>query len=358
MGEIRRAGVVGPGLVAFTVVMPESRLIVLVTLVAVVSMALLAGCTSTLPAPAPHPNGPVSPSEVSGAGAIKYLQPLQQIADRNGGNRATPGPGYEASVDYVAGVLRAAGYRVDTPSYTVSRRHGTTARDVVAQTTTGATNHVVMLGAHLDSVRRGPGINDNGSGVAALLEIATQLGGSPTQRNAIRFAFWGSEEDELQGSTGYVSSLSSGERESILLYINVDMVASPNIGYFVQGGAGRDTSESGPPGSATVGQVLADQLTAAGATPRIVPFERGDSDFEPFVDAGIASGGVQSGDEEEKTRQEAALWGGQAGADFDSCYHQACDRTDNVNAVALDRYTDALAATANHFAASSGTLTH
>ncbi len=84
-----------------------------------------------------------------------------------------------------------------------------------------------MAGAHLDSVPDGPGINDNGSGVAALLEIATRLGGSPQVANAVRFAFWGSEEEDLDGSTSYVQSLSGPDRDGLVLYLNLDMLASP-----------------------------------------------------------------------------------------------------------------------------------
>ena len=93
-----------------------------------------------------------------------------------------------------------------------------------------------MIGAHLDSVEDGPGIVDNGSGVATLLEIATQLGADPSVQNTVRFAFFGDEENGAEGSTGYVEGLSAEDRKKIKLYLNVDMVASPNGGYFVQGG--------------------------------------------------------------------------------------------------------------------------
>ena len=110
-------------------------------------------------------------------------------------------------------------------------------------------------GAHLDSVPEGPGIVDNGSGVASLLEIATRLGADPAVQNTVRFAFFGDEESGAVGSTGYVESLPAGDLEKIKLYLNVDMVASPNGGYFAQGGAGRDEEEAGPAGSATIGRV-------------------------------------------------------------------------------------------------------
>ena len=70
-------------------------------------------------------------------------------------------------------------------------------------------DNVVMAGAHLDSVDAGPGINDNGSGSAALLEVAENLGKVKPQ-NTVRFAWWGAEEASLVGSTYYVNNLSDG----------------------------------------------------------------------------------------------------------------------------------------------------
>src|ERR1700754_4797907 len=170
------------------------------------------------------------------AGVWRHLVTLQRIADENGRNRASPGPGYDASVEYVVAVLRAAGHEVSTCAYPLPKRRRRQSGDrschnVIAQTSTGDPRRVVVVGAHLDSVRKGPGINDNGSGVGALLEIATRLGGSPPVRNAVRFAFWGSEEDDLEGSRHYVKTLSRDEVDRILLYLNVDMIASPNAGY-------------------------------------------------------------------------------------------------------------------------------
>ena len=104
-----------------------------------------------------------------------------------------------------------------------------------------------MIGAHLDSVPAGPGIVDDGSGVASLLEIATRLGSSPQVKNAVRFGLFGNEETGSQGSTSYVQSLSTADRRKVTLYLNVDMVASPNAGYFAQGGEG-DNGVRGPGG--------------------------------------------------------------------------------------------------------------
>jgi aminopeptidase S len=297
--------------------------------------------------------------DVSDARAMKHLQALQKIADEHGGNRASGTRGYDASVEYVVGVLREAGFKASTPTYDSSGGNGEGSsrpqRNVIAQTRTGDPDRVVMIGAHLDSVEDGPGIVDNGSGVATLLEIATQLGADPSVQNTVRFAFFGGEEHGAAGSTGYAQGLSNDARKKIKLYLNVDMVASRNGGYFVQGGKGRDTDEAGPPGSATIGRVLADQLAKTGVTnPEIIEFV-GD-DESPFIEAGIPVGGAENGDAERKTPRQAKAWGGQARERYDPCYHQACDRIDNVNRDVLNHYLRALAGTVAHFATSTAEL--
>jgi aminopeptidase S len=330
-----------------------------------VALVTLSACGSG--AQAPRPTAPVVDGQlgqqlkgaVGDAGALVHLQELQRIADQNGGNRASASPGYLASVDYVSGVLRAAGFDVTTPDYPLSRRHRgeegrTTSQNVVAQTRTGDPTHVVMIGAHLDSVKEGPGIVDDGSGVAALLEIATRLGPSPAVRNVVRFGLWGSEETGAQGSTGYVDGLSADERGKIMLYLNVDMIASPNAGYFVQGGTGDDVSKAGPPGSAAVADVLAAQLASTGVDAERITFV-GD-DETPFVAAGIPSAGAENGDRRKKTEEQARAAGGQAGEVYDPCYHQACDRLENVDRTALDHYLHALAGTVAQFATSPETI--
>ncbi|WP_037135351.1 M20/M25/M40 family metallo-hydrolase, partial [Prescottella defluvii] len=122
----------------------------------------------------------------------------------------------------------------------------TKSRNVIAQTGTGADDNVVMAGAHLDSVREGPGVNDNGSGVAVLLETARQLGATPNTANAVRFAFWGAEEVGLTGSTAYVDGLDDAARADIALYLNFDMVGSHNAGYFAYDGDDSDRAGEGP----------------------------------------------------------------------------------------------------------------
>jgi aminopeptidase S len=309
-------------------------------------------------APSYAPLVPQLAGEVSADGALVHLQALQQAADQHGGNRASGTPGYDASVDHVVGVLRGAGFDVSTPTFRMSGDDdgaaSGTARNVVAQTATGDPDHVVMIGAHLDSAEEGPGIVDNGSGVASLLEIATRLGTGPAVRNTVRFAFFGGEETGSDGARAYLRGLSPADRAKIELYLNVDMVASPNAGYFVQGGQGRDSDAAGPAGSAVVAEVLADQLAATGVTAELIEFV-GD-DESPFIDEGIPVAGAENGDEDEKTAAQATAWGGRAGQVYDPCYHSACDRIDNVDRVVLDHYLRALAGTVAHFATSTDEL--
>jgi aminopeptidase S len=333
----------------------------------VVLVALVGGCGTASPAARPTTEEEARlVGQVSGAGALPHLEALQRIADANGGNRAAPGPGYEASVDYVAGVLRGAGYDVSTPTYAApldgaredddaDGRRTVPLRQVIAQTRTGNPAGVVMAGAHLDSVPDGPGINDNGSGVAALLEIATRLGGSPPVANAVRFGFWGSEEADLNGSTSYVESLPAADRGDLLLYLNLDMLASPNAGYFVQGGDGRRAAQTGPPGSGEVAQVMVEQLAATGVTAEPTTFDDS-SDYAAFLDAGVPSAGVLAGDEDDKSAAEARNWGGRPGEAYDRCYHSACDRLENLDRTALDRFTRAVAGTVARFATSTAPL--
>jgi Zn-dependent M28 family amino/carboxypeptidase len=214
------------------------------------------------------------------------------------------------------------------------------ARNVIAQTKTGSPQNVVMVGAHLDSVPAGPGINDNGSGVAAVLETALQMGASPAIQNAVRFAFWGAEELGLIGSQKYISSLDENALKDIALYLNFDMLASPNPGYFTY-----DGDQSTPPGpgespprvaegSAGIERTLVAYLTIAGKTAEDTSFG-GRSDYDAFTRAGIPSGGLFSGAEENKSAEQQRLWGGEADAPFDPNYHKPSDTLQHIDRTAL-----------------------
>ncbi|WP_204080679.1 M28 family metallopeptidase [Mycobacterium riyadhense] len=213
------------------------------------------------------------------------------------------------------------------------------ARNVIAQTKTGSPTDVVMAGAHLDSVPEGPGINDNGSGVAAILETAVQLGNSPHVRNAVRFGFWGAEELGLIGSRNYVESLNLDALKNIALYLNFDMLASPNPGYFTYDGDQSLPMDARgqpvvPEGSAGIERTLAAYLKMAGKTPQDTSFD-GRSDYDGFTLAGIPSGGLFSGAEVKKTDEQAKLWGGTADQPFDPNYHQKGDTLEHIDRTSL-----------------------
>ncbi|XVV04022.1 M28 family metallopeptidase [Actinosynnema sp. CA-248983] len=412
-------------------------------------------------------------------GVNRHLIAFQRIADRNGGNRAAGTTGYDASVEYVAGKLRGAGFDVSTPQFTyqvqvtdaaiakagantyenipltfspqtpvggitgplrvvaedgtpgceaadfagqdftgaialirrgncsfdikhrnaaaagavaviisnnvdgklsgvtlgspgvvptggVSKADGTAligfagqpvtvdlryhsedrvSRNVIAQTKTGRTDNVVFAGAHLDSVAAGPGINDNGTGSAGLLETALKLGGSPKVKNAVRFGWWGAEELGLLGSIAYVRSLTFEQQLDIALYLNFDMIGSPNAGYFVYDGDNSDGVGAGPGpyGSAQIEKAFVDYLTQVKQIQVEGTDFTGRSDYGEFIRQGIPAGGLFTGAEVLKTEAQVAKWGGKAGVAYDPNYHQVGDTLGNVDRLALDRNSDALA---------------
>ncbi len=412
-------------------------------------------------------------------GVNRHLIAFQRIADRTGGSRAAGTPGYDASVEYVAGRLRGAGFDVSTPEFTYQvrvddarvakvgattyenialeyspqtpvggltgvlravpedattgceatdfagqdftgsialiRRGGCTfdikhrnaaaagavaviiannvagslegvtlgspgvvptggvkqadgtaltalagqqvtvdlrfhqedrvSRNVIAQTKTGRKDNVVVAGAHLDSVPEGPGINDNGSGSAGLLETALQLGGRPKVNNAVRFGWWGAEERGLLGSTAYVRSLTFEQQLDIALYLNFDMIGSPNAAYFVYDGDNSDGvgAGAGPYGSAQIEKSFVDYLTLEKKIPVEGTDFTGRSDYGEFIKQGIPAGGLFTGAEGLKTPEQAAKWGGTAGVAYDPNYHRVGDNLGNIDRKALDRNSDALA---------------
>jgi hypothetical protein len=218
-----------------------------------------------------------------------------------------------------------------------------TTHNVIAETPTGDPNNVIVVGAHLDSVGTGPGINDNGSGSSVILEIAEQMT-KVKPRNKVRFIWFGAEESGLLGSEEYVTSLSEAERSSIAAMLNFDMVGSSNFVRFVYDG---DLSHSPPPGdapegSAEIEDLFLDYFASQGLATLPTPFD-GRSDYGPFIEAGIPAGGLFTGAEGIKSAAEAATFGGTAGRQYDPCYHLSCDTTDNLSTTALDQMSDAAA---------------
>jgi len=225
----------------------------------------------------------------------------------------------------------------------------TTQYNVIAELPGRNDDNVVMVGGHLDSVLRGPGVQDNGSGSAAILETAVQMA-KVKPRNTVRFAWWGAEEAGLVGSTAYVNGLSQEEQDRIALYLNYDMIGSPNFVYFIYDGDDSDGvgAGPGPEGSAEIEEFYEDFYDARGL-PYLGTDFSGRSDYGPFIAVGIPAGGLFTGAEGIKTPEQEDIWGGTAGEQYDPCYHLACDTFDNISLEALDVNSDAVAAAALSF---------
>jgi Zn-dependent M28 family amino/carboxypeptidase len=215
--------------------------------------------------------------------------------------------------------------------------------NVIAEKAGANTDNVVMAGAHLDSVLDGPGINDNGSGSAAILEVAQQIAKLPTQ-NSVRFAWWGAEESGLVGSTNYVAGMSQAEKDRIALYLNFDMIGSPNYIFMTQDA---DQSTFTAPVAVPDGSVEIEDLFESFYTLRGEPYDDaafdGRSDYQAFILNDIPAGGLFTGAEVPKTAEQQSIWGGTTGVPFDPCYHEACDTFANNDDHALDVNADAIA---------------
>jgi aminopeptidase S len=295
----------------------------------VAAATLLATGSIAGAAPAPEPVAIAAAPDIPVANVKAHLTELQSIATANGGNRAHGRAGYKASLDYVKAKLDAAGFTTTIQQFTASGRVG---YNLIADWPGGDTNQVVMAGSHLDSVSSGAGINDNGTGSAAVLEAALAVARThyqPTKH--LRFAWWGAEELGLVGSRYYVNNLSAANRARISGYLNFDMIGSPNPGYFVY--------DDDP----AIEKTFKDYFTGLGVPTEIETEGDGRSDHAPFKSAGVPVGGLFTGAGRAKTAAQAAKWGGTSGQAFDRCYHSACDTTANVNDTALNRNADALA---------------
>jgi Zn-dependent M28 family amino/carboxypeptidase len=217
--------------------------------------------------------------------------------------------------------------------------------NVFAQTS-GRADNVVMVGAHLDSVTAGPGINDNASGSAGILEVAEKFA-KTKPHNAVRFAWWGAEELGLLGSWEYIEDLydnNPAELDNIALYLNFDMIASPNFARLIYDGDGSAglPGGAGPDGSAAIEDLFTDFFTTLGLNSQETDFS-GRSDYGPFIAVGIPAGGLFTGAEGIKTEYQAELFGGVAGLAYDECYHQACDDLGNIDMEVFEQNIDAIA---------------
>jgi aminopeptidase S len=293
-----------------------------------------AGEAASLPAETPEPLTETALTDLIDPDALReHLEAFAGIADASGGSRATGTLGFDGSVEHVAATLEAAGYTVERQAFDAE---GVPSVNLLAERT-GTGDGLFILGAHLDSVSAGTGINDNGSGVAALLVIAEALTHVAPPVATIRFAFWGAEEGGPFGSAAYVAALDEAPFGEVDGYLNFDMLGSTNGLTFVYDEAGA------APGSEALTTVVASPFTRRG-----LPWEpidlTGHADHGPFTAAGIPTGGLFAGGREPVTDAQAARHGATPGQPADPCSHLACDTLTNVDLARLARMTDAIAA--------------
>lgn len=219
-----------------------------------------------------------------------------------------------------------------------------TLRNVVAERPGADPSTWLWVGAHLDSVDAGPGVNDNGSGSALVLALAEAVDEAGLASEVgLRLSLWDGEEWGLLGSSAVVSE--RGVRGTVA-YLNFDMIGSPNGGTFVYDG---DDSNEGLDFGNTLALVdgmdrieaafrdaLADEGQSASEVSRDIP-----TDSAPFLSVGVPVGGLFSGAFHPLTDDEAAAWGGVAGVAHDPCYHLACDDGYNINDALLDTHARA-----------------
>ncbi|RII22211.1 Aminopeptidase S [Streptomyces sp. YIM 130001] len=291
--------------------------------------ALLAAGLVAVPAAAAAPPTAAAAPDIPVADVKAHLAELGSIAEANDGNRAHGSAGYQASIDYLKTQLDEAGFTTSVQEFTSG---GETGYNLVADWPGTDPGQVVMAGAHLDSVDSGAGINDNGSGSAAVLETALAVSREQLEpAKSLRFAWWGAEELGMVGSQHYVDQLPDDERSKISGYLNFDMIGSPNAGYFVY--------DDDP----ALEKVFTDYFAGIDVPTEADTEADGRSDHASFKSAGIPVGGLFTGAGSTKSAEQAEKWGGTAGDSFDPCYHSACDDAANIDDTALDRNSDALA---------------
>ncbi|GAA1919252.1 M28 family metallopeptidase [Nocardioides lentus] len=218
--------------------------------------------------------------------------------------------------------------------------------NIIASSRGGDAKNTVMLGAHLDGVEGTTAVNDNGTGTAALLEVAEHLKDVKGQRNKVRFAFWGSEEVGLVGSTEYVNDLvrdNPRALDDISTYLNFDMLGSPNhiIGVYDADQSKFEASAPVPAGSIETEQLFRSYFRSQ-KQPSVDTEFSGRSDYQAFIENGVAAGGLFTGADDVKTPYQARIFGGTAGILMDPNYHTPSDNLANVAVGPLHTMADAI----------------
>jgi len=264
--------------------------------------------------------GRIKPAAAAGAAAVIIYSDV--TSNVTGGTLSNPNPeeyvpsGYinKADGEPLAARLQA-GESIEAYFQQTQTVETRITQNVFSETIEGDSENVIMLGAHLDSVQAGAGINDDGSGSTLILEIKKALEKFRV-KNKVRMAWWGAEENGLLGSKYYTQNLKASEANNILTYLNFDMVSRGYFGVF--DGDGSSFNLTGAPGSAAIENLFVDHYTSNGINVTAARFTGG-SDYQSFMNIGKPVGGLHTG----------------TGVEQDPCYHQACDTIDNPNPTTL-----------------------
>ncbi|XP_014558842.1 hypothetical protein COCVIDRAFT_93536 [Bipolaris victoriae FI3] len=217
-----------------------------------------------------------------------------------------------------------------------------TSSNLIATTKSGDHNNKLVVGAHSDGVLQGPAINDVASGLVGVYEVAKGLSKYKI-KNAVTFAFWTAQQaGYLPGSSHFINNLTPAENAKIRAYLNFDLLGSLNYVHQTYDGDGKAFGTPGPDGSTQIQNLFQQYFKAAGTS--TIPKEYdGLSDHVPFVAAGIPVGGTSTGRDIQKTPEQATIFGGTAGVDYDPCFHLPCDTVKNLNLDAWVLHTKGIA---------------
>ncbi|MEV4344754.1 M28 family metallopeptidase [Actinoplanes sp. NPDC049596] len=201
---------------------------------------------------------------------------LAELANRN-----SLSEGFRQAADRAEAALTSLGYATSRLPITVGAGRSA---NVIADRPGTTGGKTVLVTAHLDSVNlaggtRAPGADDNGSGAAGVLLLASMLAAREWQHD-LRLILFGGEEQGLFGSKQYVAQLPQAERDRIRSVLNMDMIG-------VRNGPEASVLLEGAP----LSRDLIDDLAAAAATytglrveTSLNPFA---SDHVPFLTAGV-----------------------------------------------------------------------
>ena len=278
--------------------------------------AALAGCTGAEPASGPQ--SPVdsspSPSATSSVPATPTRTPtptptpavfdpaeafatVEQLAAQIGPREAASAA-FDEAVVFAISRFESFGYEVTTmpvpvpagDSWGVPVAAGTSENVIADPPGFDPGRPHVVIGAHLDTVAVAPGAEDNGSGVAVMLELARMAMEQPPAI-PVRFIAFGAEEprgrgDDLHhfGSQDYVAALSTAQRDAVQAMVSLDRVGVP---------ADEVPVSNGGTGPTTVLDALLTAAASAG-----IPARQGDqnraSDHWSFEKADIPAARIGS----------------------------------------------------------------